>query len=91
MRKEYQSISLPNGRRAVVFNWMGGPPRDRNLVCMDSHGNVSWMAELPTTDPNDCFVGVRQDGELLLANSMSAYAVWIDPVTGRTLKIQFTK
>jgi hypothetical protein len=91
MRKEYQSISLPNGERAIVFDWMDGPRPDRNLVCTKPDGGVKWVAELPTTDPIDCFVGVRQDQDSLLANTMSGYAIWIDSVTGKTLRNQFTK
>jgi hypothetical protein len=91
MRNEYQSINFADGSRAVLFDWMDGRSQDRNLVCVDPHGNVRWIAELPTTDPIDCFVDIRQDGELLLANSTSCYAVWIEPNTGQILKIQFTK
>ena len=82
---------MPDGDRAVVFDWTGGRVSGPNLVCLDRHGNVRWIAELPTNDPFDCFVGIRQDGESIFASSMSGYAVQIEPGTGQILKIQFTK
>ena len=91
MQKEHQSLSLPDGGRAIIYDWMDGPRPNRNLVCVELDGNVRWVAELPTTDTADCFTGVKRDGVLLLANTWSGYAVWIDPVTGKTLRCQFTK
>jgi len=91
MRQEYQSVTLPDGSRAIVFDWTNSQGQDRNLVCTEPDGRVRWTAELPTTDPTDCFVAVRQDRDWLLANTWSCYVVWIDPATGQTLKTQFTK
>ena len=91
MRREYQSVTLPDGARAIILDWTNSQGPDQNLVCTEPDGRVRWTAELPTTDPTDCFVAVRQDGNRLLANTMSCHAVWIDPATGQTLKTQFTR
>jgi hypothetical protein len=91
MPKEHQSLGLPDGGRVVVYDWMGSPSPYRNLVCVGPDGKLRWTAELPTTEPADCFVGIRRDGDALLANSWSCYAVWINPVTGESLKREFTK
>jgi outer membrane protein assembly factor BamB len=91
MRKIYTSVDLPDGAgRVVVFDWETGPGSDENLVCVESNGRVRWRAKLPTSD-SDCFVAVRMDGDLVRANSMSCYAVWLDPATGKILRTQFTK
>ena len=92
MRNIYMSVDLPNGAgRLVVFDWETGSGSDENLVCLGLDGRVRWKAKLPTSDPSDCFVAVRLDGDLVRANSWSCYAVWLDPSTGRTLRTQFTK
>jgi hypothetical protein len=92
MRKIYKSADLPGGAgRLVVFEWEGSQGRDQNLVCFEPNGRVCWRAKLPTTDRSDCFVAVTLDGDLVRANSISCYAVWIDPATGETLRTQFTK
>jgi hypothetical protein len=93
MRKIHTSLNLPNGGdRVVVFAWetISGQKRE-NLVCLDVDGHIKWTAKLPTNDPTDCFVAVRMDGDLVLANSFSCYAVWLDAATGRTIRAQFTK
>jgi outer membrane protein assembly factor BamB len=86
------SVDLPGGAgRVVVFDWETGSGREENLVCFEPGGRVRWKAKLPTSDPSDCFVAVALDGDLVRANSMSCYAVWLDPATGRTVRTQFTK
>jgi hypothetical protein len=83
MRKIYTSVDLPNGAgRSVVFDWEAVSGSEENLVCFEPNGRVRWRAKLPTTAPTDCFVAVRLDGDLVRANSMSCYAVWLDPATG---------
>ncbi len=74
-----------------MFDWAGASRQDKNLVCLGPDGHIRWVAELPTTDPNDCFTAVGRDGGLLLANTWSCFAVWIDPDTGRTVRSEFTK
>jgi len=92
MRKIYKSVDLPNGSgRLVVFEWGPGQEPEQNLMCFEPDGRVRWRATLPTNDPGDCFVAVKLDGDLIRANSMSCYAVWLDPRTGETLRTQFTK
>ncbi len=92
MREIYTSVDLPNGvGRLVIFDWETGTGSQENLVCLEPDGRVRWRATLPTGDPSDCFVAVGLDGDLVRANSMSCYAVWLDPATGRALRTLFTK
>ena len=91
MRKECQSISLPDGGRAIVYEWTSGSLPERNLSCVEASGEVRWVAELPNLSGSDCFVSVRRDGNDLVANTFSGYAVRIDSATGERLSIKFTK
>lgn len=87
----YKSIDLPNGEGPVVlFEQEMAPGCQENLVCFGPDESARWRAKLPS-DPRYCFVAVWLDCDVVLANSMSCYAVWIDPATGRTLRTQFTK
>jgi hypothetical protein len=47
-------------------------------------------ASAENTGP-DVFVGIRLDDGKLIANTWSAYAIWIDPATGQHLRMEFTK
>jgi hypothetical protein len=92
MKGIFQAADLPDGAgRVVVYEWEAGSKRDENLVCLGDDGQVRWKAQLPTNELADCFVGVRIENDLVVANSFSCYAVWIDPATGLTLRTQFTK
>lgn len=92
MRKIHKSADLPDGSgRVVIFEWEGRQHRDENLVSFEPDGRVRWRAKLPSTDASDCFVALTLDGDLVRANSMTGYAVWIDPATGKSLGKQFTK
>jgi len=92
MRKIYASVDLPDDAgQLVVFEWAPASEPEENLVCFEPDGSVRWKAKLPTSEPNDCFVGVALEGELIRANSMSCYAVWLDPRTGEAVRTQFTK
>ncbi|WP_143197844.1 hypothetical protein [Bradyrhizobium sp. AS23.2] len=83
MRKIYTSVDLPNDAgRLVIFEWGSGSKPEKNLVCFEPDGRVRWKAKLPTSDAGDCFVGVALEGDLIRANSMSSYSVWLDPRTG---------
>jgi hypothetical protein len=92
MRKIFKAVDLPGGvERVVLFEWEAGSKRDQNLVCFARDGEVRWKALLPTNDPTDCFVEVRMETNLVVANSFSCYVIWIDPASGRTLRTEFTK
>jgi hypothetical protein len=95
MRKVYVSVDLPNNAgRLVVFEWGPGSGPEDNLVCFEPDGRIRWKAKLPKSDPSDCFdcfVSVTLEGDLIRANSMSCYAVWLDPRTGEAVRTQFTK
>jgi outer membrane protein assembly factor BamB len=87
-----RKLDLPDGARVVVYDWLGCSAPVENLVCLNSDGTIRWRAKLPeNAGPSDCFVAVRMDGDLLLANTWSCYAVWLDPKTGETLRQSFTK
>jgi sugar lactone lactonase YvrE len=88
----FASVDLPNDAgRVVVFEWQMAPGPEENLVCFEPDGRIRWRAKLPTTDPYDCFVGVRLDKHLIVATSMSCYVVRIDPATGMILSTRFSK
>ena len=90
MEKITKSVDLPDATGKVVILETGSK-QDKNLVCLDLDGSRRRGAELPTTDPNDCFVAVRIENDLVVANSWrSCYVVWIDPMTGQTIRTQFT-
>jgi hypothetical protein len=92
MRKISNSVDLAGGTgRVVVFEPEASSRPDQNLVCFGHDGQVRWKAELPTGDPTDCFVEVRVEKDLVVANCFSGYLIRIDPATGRTLQTQFTK
>jgi hypothetical protein len=92
MRKIHTSLNLPSGGgRVVVFDRETISGQRENLACFDVDGHTKWTAKLPTSDPTDCFIAVRMDGDLVLANSFSCYTVWLDAATGRTIRAQFTK
>jgi hypothetical protein len=90
-RKIIESVDLPDGK-VVVFDWSSNKEyRYQNLVCFDSDGSIRWRPQLPDNSGPDCFVGVVIDQGQIRANTMSCFALWIDPVTGGTLKSAFTK
>jgi hypothetical protein len=78
--------------RAIVYDWSAEKQyRLENLEFIGPNGNVVWRAALPDDTGLDCFVGVQQDGDLLMANTMSCFAVWLDPADGRHVRSVFTK
>ena len=89
----FQSADLPDGSgRVVVFDWSTNKQyRWRNLVCLDSNGDVVWTAELPENTGPDFFAGVKVDGGTIQANTWSCYALTLDPRTGKILSCIFTK
>jgi hypothetical protein len=89
--KIVESIDLPDGK-IVVFDWSSNKEyRHENLVCFNSDGSVRWRPELPRNGGPDCFVGVTIDKGQIRANTWSCFALWLDPLTGKTLKSVFTK
>jgi hypothetical protein len=87
----FESIDLPGGK-VVVFDWSSNKEyRYENLVCFNGDGSVRWRPELPKNSGPDCFVGVTIDKGQIRANTMSCFALWLDPLTGKTLKAVFTK
>jgi hypothetical protein len=86
-----EQVSLPGGDKAVLYDM----PPDRahvvgNLACEAADGTLRWSASPGTLGP-DAFVAVRTDGELLLANTWSGYALWLDPGSGEEVRREFTK
>ena len=89
--KIVESVDLPDGR-VVVFDWSSNREnRHENLVCFNGDGSVRWRPSLPDNSEPDCFVGVTIDKGQIRANTMSCFALWLDPLTGETLKSVFTK
>jgi hypothetical protein len=92
MEKISKSVDLPDGTgQVVIFEPKADSKQEHNLVCLGEDGQIKWTAQLPTTEPADCFVEVRIENDLVVANSISCYAVWIDPTTGQILQTQSTK
>jgi outer membrane protein assembly factor BamB len=78
--------------RLIVYDWSNSQDyRLRNLVCLDSSGNVAWTAALPENTGPDCFTGVTVEGDTIRANTWSSYALTLDPRTGKTLSTLFIK
>jgi hypothetical protein len=89
--KIVESVDLADGR-VVVFDWSSNSEyRHENLVCFNRDGSVRWRPALPDNSGPDCFVGVTIDKGQIRANTMSCFALWLDPLTGETLKSVFTK
>jgi hypothetical protein len=87
----FQTLELPHAR-IVILDWSDNKTyRYENLFCYRPDGSLKWKAELPANTGPDCFVGVTLDGAELRANTSSCYALWLDPETGRTLRLVFTK
>ncbi|MGP0093126.1 MAG: hypothetical protein ACLPKB_24775 [Xanthobacteraceae bacterium] len=62
---------------------------DRNLICVARDGRIVWVAKLPQT--HDAFLRVQMEGGKLYAHSWSSYRVTLDPATGETTELVFTK
>ena len=62
----------------------------QNLFALRANGNRDWIAELPTNESSDVYVGVASKTPLL-ANSWSCYMCEIEPTTGRIKARVFTK
>ena len=78
--------------RAIVYDWdVEKPYREENLEFISPDGDVLWRAALPGNTGPDCFVSVRSDGALLMANTWSGFAIWLDPASGRQVRSVFVK
>jgi len=78
--------------KVVLFDWSSNKEhRYENLVCINGDGSLRWRALLPQNTGSDCFVGITLDDGRFRANTMSCFAIWLDPLSGSTLKTQFTK
>jgi Domain of unknown function (DUF4279) len=89
----YKTIGLPDGRsRILLFDSpAGNRGRLENLICIEHGGDLIWTARLPTDTLPDAFLSARMEGEVIIANTSSSFAVTIDPKTGKTLSCIFTK
>jgi hypothetical protein len=85
-----QSIDLGDGR-VVMFDTEGDVYRSENLVFLNSDGSRRWKAELPKNSGPDRFVGIVLDGEHIRASTWSCFTLWLDPLTGKTLRAVFAK
>jgi outer membrane protein assembly factor BamB len=90
-------IAIPGTTHALVLlDYGADDPRYRpieNLVCIDQRGAVQWRATLPNTGTlvADSFVAVELSQEGVVAHSWSCYRCVIDPATGETRSVVFTK
>ena len=86
-----QSIDFPDGR-IVLLDWSSSKEhRFENLICFNGDGSLRWKAALPENSGNDCFVEIAFDNGQLRTNTMSCFALWLDPSTGSAVKTVFTK
>ena len=77
--------------RVVLFEERIGPDakQDENLACYNTNGRMRWRAKLPPDA--GYFVSVQTAGNSITAYLDSGYVVWIDQLTGETLRMVFTK
>lgn len=82
-------VALPGTADCLVLVDDGDERLQRNLLRIDTNGGIVWRAEAP---PQGLFyVEVRADGDRVVAWSWSAYAVRLDPHTGKIVEAHFTK
>jgi len=85
------SLDFPDCR-VVLLDWCSSNEhRLENLICYNSDGSLRWKAALPENSGHDCFVEIALDNGQLRTNTMSCFALWLDPSTGRAVKTVFTK
>jgi hypothetical protein len=86
-----QQVALSIGRRALLYDMpIRGAQVANNLVCEAPDGSVLWTASPGNAGPDE-FVSVRFDGDALVANTWSGFALWLSPDTGQELRREFTK
>ncbi|WP_427115505.1 hypothetical protein [Pseudarthrobacter scleromae] len=85
---------LPGDDSAIVlldYMTMGKGPQ-RNLVKVRNDGSIAWIADLPDTGPQECYVSMDLGpAGIVFANTWLGYRVSIDAGTGRILGKTFTK
>lgn len=76
----------------VLLDYMEmGPGPIRNLIRLQSDGQVAWQAELPDRSP-DCYVSVDQDSRgSIYANTWEGWRVNIDIESGKIRRADFVK
>lgn len=84
-------IALPNGHKALLYDMpIVASHVVRNLTCETSDGSLIWAASPGDFGPDE-FVAIRLDGDMLVANTWSGFAIWLDPVSGKEIRRAFTK
>lgn len=89
----YKTIALPDGKKRILLfdSPAGNTGRLENLICVDHEGGLFWTAKLPKDTLPDTFISARMEGDVIIANTWSCFAVTIDAATGKTLSCVFTK
>lgn len=84
-------IALEDGSRVKLLNLpVEASQVSANLVRESSGGEVIWTAAPGDFGPDE-FVAVRFEEGVLIANTWSGYAVWLDLSSGREIRRVFTK
>ncbi|MHC6592751.1 hypothetical protein [Arthrobacter sp. C152] len=85
---------LPGDDSAIVlldYSKMGEGSQ-RNLVKVRNDGSIAWIAELPDTGNQECYLSMDLGpAGVVFANTWLCYRVSIDAGTGRVLGKEFTK
>lgn len=85
---------LPGDDSAIVLlDYMTmGEGSQRNLAKVRNGGSIAWIAELPDTGHQECYVSMDLGpAGIVFANTWLGYRVSIDAGTGRILGKKFTK
>lgn len=86
-----ERVMLSDGSRAVLYDMpVSGAHVVNNLACETADGATRWTASPGEFGP-DTFVAVRLDGDELVANTWSGYALWLDPTSGKEVRRVFAK
>ncbi|WP_050629187.1 hypothetical protein [Bradyrhizobium viridifuturi] len=85
-----KSLDLTDGR-VVLFDGAADAYRAENLACFDPDGSLRWRAALPHHTGPDRFVDVVLGGGCMRASTWSGWAIWLDSVSGATIKSEFSK
>ena len=73
------TLNLPDCK-IVLLDWSSHKEhRLENLVCINGDSSLKWRAALPQSTGPDCFVAMALDDNQLRANTMSGFAIWLDP------------
>jgi hypothetical protein len=86
-----EEVALPNGCRALLYDMpITGAHVVENLVCETPNGSLLWTASPGELGPDE-FVAVHFDGTMLVANTWSGFALWLDPMSGQEVRRAFIK